>query len=105
MPTIALPPAPPSPDVVPPSHVLVDPVPPLLAAPAADRPSGARLRLVNDPPVPQLIHSNRVRICAYCANCSMEGPMINRLRDPFTLIVALAFVVLAGEIAVVQWLS
>ena len=31
--------------------------------------------------------------------------MINRLRDPFTLIVALAFVVLAGEIAVVQWFS
>jgi hypothetical protein len=31
--------------------------------------------------------------------------MINRLRDPLVLIVALAAVVLAGEIAVVQWFS
>ena len=31
--------------------------------------------------------------------------MINLLRDPFTLIVALAAVVLAGEVAVVTWVS
>ena len=39
------------------------------------------------------------------ANCSMEGPMINWLRDPLILIVAMAAVVLAGEIAVVTWLQ
>ncbi len=31
--------------------------------------------------------------------------MINFLRDPFIQIVALAAVVLAGEIAVVHWIS
>jgi hypothetical protein len=30
--------------------------------------------------------------------------MINRLRDPLILIVALAAVVLAGEVAIVTWL-
>jgi hypothetical protein len=30
--------------------------------------------------------------------------MINRLRDPFVLIVAMAAIVLAGEIAIVRWL-
>ncbi len=30
--------------------------------------------------------------------------MMNLVRDPFTLIVALAAVVLAGEIVVVHWL-
>jgi hypothetical protein len=35
----------------------------------------------------------------------MEGSMINLFRDPLTLIVALAIVVLAGEIAIVQWTS
>jgi hypothetical protein len=30
--------------------------------------------------------------------------MINMLRDPLTMIAALAVVVLAGEVAVVRWL-
>jgi hypothetical protein len=31
--------------------------------------------------------------------------MINLLRDPLIVIVALAVVVLAGEVAIVQWFS
>ena len=58
----------------------------------------------NDPPRPQLYHRHQERTCAYSANYSMEGPMINRLRDPLILIVALAAVVLAGEVAIVTWL-
>ncbi len=30
--------------------------------------------------------------------------MINRLRDPLVLIVAMAAIVLAGEIAILRWL-
>ncbi len=35
---------------------------------------------------------------------NQEGPMDKLLRDPFTLIVALTFVMLAVEIAAVHWL-
>jgi hypothetical protein len=37
-------------------------------------------------------------------NRSMKGPMINLLRDPFTLIAALTVVVLVVEIVAVHWL-
>ena len=42
-------------------------------------------------------------ICAFPEQTEQEGPMINLLRDPLTLIAALMVAVLAVEIVAVHW--